>query len=804
MLPGPDAGTAVLLGGLLAVVLLLGVTVVLLVRALSRRSGTSDVRRLVSSLEDLRGGHYVSRPELEPGSELTVVADAIHRAAHDVKHRLSESAADKKRLELVMDTLQDSAVVTIDVDGDIRDFDESAERMLGWTADEVRARSSAMIFEEEAFERLVPQLSRSASPEEESVSRTVLRRKDGGTLPAELRVRALDGDRRDGGGFLILLRDVSRQARLEEELRQSEERYRRLVEGLTDGVAIVRRGVFLYVNPAFGAMTGVAVPDLVGKPLRDRVATRELLMVEERLSALERERDGRDELRCTLVGEHDRPRADVRVQAATIEFERERAVLLLVHDETASRRIERELRNNESQLDAVLEATSDGMIVVIEQPHGGVIQMTNRALLRILGLRQTQVLGQPTSDLIDTLEERGGGASAIAELLASGAAEAKGIPVRLAGTHPRDLTLYAHVLVDRDARRIGRVIVCRDTTRQREAERKLQEHAERLQLGNVELERALGDLDRANRNLAERGDELDRLNRELQRLDELRQKLMGNLSHELQAPLVAIRGYTEMTLKERLGPVTEEQRKGLTLSLNNIDRLIALIDGLTKAPDLTDLDLSTFPLRTLIEESVDLLHREMEAKGVHFALRMEDGSLRVHADRDKIGQVLINVLSNAVKFNRDGGSIEVTARPGELGYVDVAVRDTGVGIPVEELGRIFDRHYRGEESARGRPGRGLGLSIVREILAQHGCRVRAESEPGEWTRIRFNLPLSSDTGPEPPTDTSGDEQDAAELETRPPEELAETTADDGVVAEQEPEESRPKPRFRIIRRQRRR
>ncbi|HXV74941.1 MAG TPA: PAS domain S-box protein [Candidatus Polarisedimenticolaceae bacterium] len=783
--------TALALGGLLGLVLLLALSVLLLIRSLARRSRTEDVTRLVHALEELRSGSYAARVDLDPGSPLSVVADAIHRAGHDVKLRLAEAAADRERLQLVMQAFQDSAVLTIDLDGDIRDFTESAEQMLGWSADEARGRPSSMIFEEDAFREFVPQLSRRATFDGGVISRSLLRRKNGSQFPAEVTVRPIRSKKGESTGFLMLLRDVTRQAGLEQELRLSEERHRRLVESLTDGVAIVSRGTLVYVNPAFSAMTGLPIETLIGTRLRDRVVTRDVLMIDARLEALELGGAGTDEMRCTLAGADDRPRADVRIHATSVEFEGGIGVLLLVHDETAARRIETELRRNESQLDAVLEATRDGMLVLVDRGRGGVVQMTNRAFLRIFGLREPQVLGQPEGRLIRALREREDGAAAVAELLASGTVEPNGRPVRLGGAAPKDLSVATFALVDRDGKRIGRVVVCRDTTRQRDAERELQQHAEKLQLSNVELERALAELDRANRDLASRTEDLGKLNRELQRLDELRQKLLGNLSHELQAPLVAIRGYTEMTLKERLGPITAEQRKGLTLSLGNIDRLIGLIDSLTHAPDLAELKPTTFLLRELIEQTADLLRREMQAKGIHFELSMSDDGARVQADRAKVEQVFINLLSNAIKFNKPGGSIEITVGPGEPRYLEVAVRDSGKGIPAADLPRVFDRHYRVATTGGGESGRGLGLAIVREILSLHGCRVRAESEPGAWTRVSFTLPRAPEGDREP------DRRDAAEAGTP-------AAGDDEASASDRSTRAAPRPRFRVIRRYRRR
>jgi signal transduction histidine kinase len=114
----------------------------------------------------------------------------------------------------------------------------------------------------------------------------------------------------------------------------------------------------------------------------------------------------------------------------------------------------------------------------------------------------------------------------------------------------------------------------------------------------------------------------------------------------------------------------------------------------------------------------------------------------VRADRGKISQVFINLLTNAIKFNREGGRVGVRVTGGEPGTLNVEVRDTGIGIPAEELDKIFERFYQVDSSPHRRAeGTGIGLSIVRDILALHGCSIRVESREGEGSRFLFTLPL---------------------------------------------------------------
>jgi PAS domain S-box-containing protein len=552
-------------------------------------------------------------------------------------------------------------------------------------------------------------------------------------------------------GFMMVVRDVTDQNRLESELRDSERRYRGLVEGLSEGVLILKGGLIVYANPAAEVICGARVQQLIQTRWRDRLATRDVLVVEDALASIEGGKTAREELRCTLDVGDGESSSEVRVTASPVEFAGGAAVLLLVQDETAERRIEGELRRNEARLDAVLEATSDGILVLSEDRHARSVQMTNRSFAQMFGLSVSEVLGSPESTLVARLEAMGSGAEHVAALIGAGASA--GVTSVTVGD--REVQVTVATLTSRRGESVGRVVACRDVSEQHESQRQLQAQAEKLQLSKLELEQSYSRLNEINSDLEARGKQLDELNQELRRLDEMKSNLLGNVSHELQTPLVSIRGYTEMILKERLGPISEEQRKGLTLSLKNIDRLISMIDNLLAFsrtdPGARELRLTRFALGPVVREVVDLLRQRAEAKELNLEFALGNDEIWLQADRDKIVQVLLNLLGNAVKFTARRGRIDLTVHGQSEGHVNVSVRDTGVGIPAEELTRIFDRHYQvARDDREAREGSGIGLAIVRDILRLHGCTIQVRSEEGVGTEFEFTLPLSDsqrDAGP---------------------------------------------------------
>ena len=808
----------------LVIVALVGSALLLAVAALfamllfSRRRLDQDVRRVVLALEELRSGRGRPRLELDAPSPLIVVADSVQRLAQDLHARSGEANHVQEQLRAVLETFRDSAVIATDVDGDVRRFDGAATAMLGWTEDDIVARPVSQLFAEGEYERFLPKLARRTLREAGLHDRALLRRKDGTTFPADLTVRMMHGASGDPVGFLVVARDLTRRTRMEAELRASEARYRGLVEGMTDGVLIVRDGRIAYANPAFAALCEQTADALVGTPLRDRLATRDVLLVEERLSLAQRRTEPQQVMRCALLGADRLTLAEVRLHASGIDHADGPAVLVLVHDETAARRVEAELRRNESQLDAVLEATSDGMLVLVDGTEGPHAQMTNRAFVEMTGLQQRELLGQTLVAVRAALRRRGGGCAAIADFLDSGATPSDGAIVQLPG--PREVSLDLTPLRDQEGRTIGRVLACRDLTAQRESQRKLQQHADQVQLGKVMLEQAYRKLDTANHELKTKTTELNAVNRELRTLDEMKSNLLGNVSHELQTPLVSIRGYTEMILKRRLGPVTEEQRKGLTLSLKNIDRLISMIDNILafarSEPERPPLVLMRFEFAPLVHEAIELLADRAAEQRVTIDASFEDEQVEIYADRDGILQVLINLLSNAVKFNRPGGRVDVRATGGARGFVAVEVSDTGIGIPPEHVEHIFERNYQVRDAAgQQTAGSGIGLAIVRDILRLHGCRIRVVSRPEAGSRFTFTLPLASDgaeeredAAPAPPTaapeatePSDGEARGArAENSDREPVPPPERSWGTGVEPSRPDPDNDPKPRFRIIRR----
>lgn len=236
---------------------------------------------------------------------------------------------------------------------------------------------------------------------------------------------------------------------------------------------------------------------------------------------------------------------------------------------------------------------------------------------------------------------------------------------------------------------------------------------------------------------------------EFAELDRMRKEFVANVSHELRTPLTTIKSYVETLLHEDM-PDGEMQRQFLRVVDAEADRMSRLVQDLLQLSQLdyrrVQWDLEYIRLSELVDQAYRKLQAQAEAKDLRWEHRHPDDEPLVYVDPDRIQQVILNLLSNAIEFTPPGGSITVTVGR-DKGHLRVAVSDTGIGIPAEDLPRIFDRFYRVDKArARTLGGTGLGLAIAREIIAAHGGQMGIESVEGQGTTVWFTVPHGEEAG----------------------------------------------------------
>ncbi len=227
--------------------------------------------------------------------------------------------------------------------------------------------------------------------------------------------------------------------------------------------------------------------------------------------------------------------------------------------------------------------------------------------------------------------------------------------------------------------------------------------------------------------------------------DRAKSEFVSNVSHELRTPMTAIKGYTDLLHAGAVGPINGDQERFLSIIRNNADRLTALINDLL---DISRIETGRvrFEPRPLhigdvIADVVNALAVPAEEKRQTLTYEVVGGLPNVIGDRDRLNQVITNLVGNAIFYTPHGGKIEVRAYPVE-GAVRVDIKDTGIGIAPDDLGRIFERFYRADDPVvQEATGTGLGLSIAKMFVEMHGGRVWVESELGKGSTFTILLPV---------------------------------------------------------------
>jgi len=272
---------------------------------------------------------------------------------------------------------------------------------------------------------------------------------------------------------------------------------------------------------------------------------------------------------------------------------------------------------------------------------------------------------------------------------------------------------------------------------------KLKETEEELRKTKEELETYTWGLEKTNEAIRHLYKELEIKNIELKKLDHLKSEFVSTVSHELRTPLSIIKEGISLIMDEVTGAVNERQRKYLSISKQNVDRLERIINDLLNISKIEagkiEIRKRSVLIRPLVEQLVTSFEPKAKERGLYLKTDIPAGDIEICADEDKVMQVLINLVGNALKFT-EKGFIEISARE-KRSDVEFSVTDTGSGIAKNDIPRVFDKFRQfGRQDGPGEKGTGLGLSISKGIVEMHGGSIWVESEPGRGTRFTFTIP----------------------------------------------------------------
>jgi len=256
---------------------------------------------------------------------------------------------------------------------------------------------------------------------------------------------------------------------------------------------------------------------------------------------------------------------------------------------------------------------------------------------------------------------------------------------------------------------------------------------------------------------------------ELKRLESVRREFVANVSHELRTPLASIKALVE-TLEAGAVDDPAVADDFLRRIIGEVDRLAALVEELLDLARLESgrvvLRAETLAVPDLLANGVERLRPQLERARLNLRLDTPAGVPPVRADRARIEQVLLNLIHNAIKFTPADGVITVGAVATD-GMVRIAVRDTGTGVPPDELPRLFERFYKADKARRS-DGTGLGLAIAKHIVQAHGGTIWAESEPGKGAIFSFTLPLAESPAMDAAAESTGSSESGATVQVATP------------------------------------
>jgi signal transduction histidine kinase len=243
--------------------------------------------------------------------------------------------------------------------------------------------------------------------------------------------------------------------------------------------------------------------------------------------------------------------------------------------------------------------------------------------------------------------------------------------------------------------------------------------------------------------------QLERANQELRKIDEMKSEFVSVASHELRTPLATIKNAIQLVLRGKAGEINEIQSNFLSMAEKNINRLTGILNDILDLSRIEsgriEMKSEELDLREVIEFILSSLRPQADGKSIQLAKEIAEGFPLVYADREKIEQILTNLVGNSIKFTPEGGKIAVLARisDGTGKMVAISISDTGIGIPKDQLDKVFKKFYQVEGSLhRSTTGTGLGLAITKGLVEAGEGTIWAESEVGKGSTFTFTLPVS--------------------------------------------------------------
>lgn len=675
---------------------------------LERIQGKTHEDELLRWAEELNRANQALRQQREAALSLAEDANEARATAERIQQSLRES---EERL-LGMTSAALDAIIMMDEHGCICFWNQAAQTMFGYTAQEACGRNlHSLLAPPQYHAQCDPGVERFRLSGEspvlgKTVELTALRR-TGEEFPVELSVGriCLHGEYQAVG----IIRDTSERKRVEEALLLKDS----AVDSAASGIVFIDlEGNLTFANPSALKMWGYGKEnEVLGKPLAslvnsaDEAATAFCCAIETGAwngEMVARRKDGSDFV--------------AQVLASVVKDEEGKPLCVMVSlvDITENRRIHEILDRKQKNLEAIFDATPLGTLLVNDRMK---VTRANDVIRQMSGSGYSGIIDRDVCQALHCVD----------------ATE---------GADGSDLGRSCSHCVLRNL--VRRAIASDEAAHGIEIQPALSEDGTNRPWLSASLEPV--NIDGAKHILIVLNDITDRkrAENELMQAMELKSQFISTVSHELRTPLSSMKESVIIVLDELAGKINKDQRHFLDIAQRNMDRLLRLIDDVLDFQKLSagkmKLNMQENVIAAAVNEVYNTMLPHANKSGVHLAIDLQSNLPVAIYDNDRILQVLINLVNNAIKFTPEGGRVLVSAC-GQAEHLVIKVSDTGYGIPKEDLAKVFDRFYRVHRPGKEIKGTGLGLVIVSKIVDAHGGRIEVESELDKGTVFTVFLPL---------------------------------------------------------------
>jgi PAS domain S-box-containing protein len=625
-------------------------------------------------------------------------------------------------------------IIAVDKNRIIIEFNKAAEETFGYEAKEVLGKLMDVLFanpdEEMKIHKTTVECGR-------FVQEVLNRRKNGEVFPSLLSSSVLQNAKGEMIGVMEVLHDITEKRRADQVLRESEERYRALIELSPDPICVFVDGKFAFVNSAavdiFGAESS---GELIGRSIIDmvhpdyRVAIREQF----RHMALQGKRVPIIEEKFFRV---DWTAFEAEVVAMPFSWQGNFAIQVVLRDVAERRKAEQIIRSSEAKYRSLIENVSDG---VYQTTPDGEILTANPALARMLGYETETdlLLLNLEKDIYVNSEER----RKYLELLINGE-RIKNTEFRLKRKDGQIITVLENAHIVRN--KLGDILYFEGTLTDIN-EVKLAQEA--LQMSEARFRVFVEQSAEAKRSQ----EELQQATKAVENANRVKSEFLANMSHEIRTPMNGIIGTIDLLCRTMLTPEQREYAETIRLSgdalLNVFNDILELAK--IESPEV-ELEEHPFRIETCIEEIFDLYAIQADQKNINLVYWIDEKVPEVVVvDATRLRQVLVNLVSNAIKFTEQGEiHIVVSLASEKEGKVKLlfAVRDTGIGIPFDRIHKLFRPFSQVDSSStRKYGGVGLGLAICFRAVDLLGGQIWVESTLAKGSTFRFTIVLTQYTG----------------------------------------------------------